>query len=76
MRGSPPATRKNPEWQCDLAVCHERIGDLRFASGDREDALVSYRRASAIRELWPNSNQLSLSGSTISRSAIIKSEMY
>ena len=40
----------NAEWQRDLSVSHDRIGDVLVAEGDREGALQSYRAGLAIRE--------------------------
>ncbi|HSU03933.1 MAG TPA: tetratricopeptide repeat protein, partial [Acetobacteraceae bacterium] len=40
----------NAEWQRDLSVSHERIGDVRRAQGDVEGALAAYRASLAIAE--------------------------
>ena len=40
----------NARWQHDLAVSHERIGDIQMAEGRREQALESYRMNLAIME--------------------------
>ena len=40
----------NTEWQRDLSVSHDRIGDVLVAAGRREEALAAYRRSLAIRE--------------------------
>ncbi len=43
-------TPSNARWQHDLASSHERIGDVRIATGQREDAMASYRESLAIFE--------------------------
>ena len=40
----------NTEWQRDLSVSHNKIGDVLLAAGRREEALAAYRRSLAIRE--------------------------
>jgi tetratricopeptide (TPR) repeat protein len=40
----------NAEWQCDLAVCHNKIGDVLLAEGNRAAALGEYRQSLAIVE--------------------------
>src|SRR5262245_14752884 len=40
----------NARWQHDLAVSHERVGDIQMAEGRREQALESYRMNLAIME--------------------------
>jgi hypothetical protein len=40
----------NAEWQRDLSVSYDRIGDVLVAQGDRAGALKSYRDGLAIRE--------------------------
>ena len=40
----------NAQWQRDLSVGHERIGDVLMANGDMGGALASYRAAMTIRE--------------------------
>jgi tetratricopeptide (TPR) repeat protein len=40
----------NARWQHDLAVSHERVGDIQMAEGRREQALESYRVNLAIME--------------------------
>ena len=40
----------NAEWQHDLSLSHERIGDVRRAQGDLAAALTSYQTAHAIRD--------------------------
>ena len=39
-----------PEWQRDLSVSHERIGDVRVAQGQLDAALTAYQAAVAIAE--------------------------
>ena len=44
----------NTEWQRDLSVSHEKIGDVLVAQGDGPGALAAYRKSLAIaRERWP-----------------------
>ena len=38
------------QWQWDLSVSHDRIGDILIAQGKLEEALQSYRRGMAIAE--------------------------
>ena len=40
----------NAEWQRDLSVSHDRIGDVQRTQGDLPAALTSYRASLAIRE--------------------------
>ena len=40
----------NIQWQCDLSVSHERIGDVLEAQGDGPGALAAYRKSLAVRE--------------------------
>ena len=40
----------NTEWQRDLSVSHERIGDVLLRAGDRDGAVEAYRQALAIRQ--------------------------
>jgi tetratricopeptide (TPR) repeat protein len=40
----------NSEWQRDLSVSHDRIGDVLRAQGDLPAALTAYRASLAIRE--------------------------
>ena len=40
----------NTEWQRDLSVSHNKIGDVLVAAGEREGALNSYRAGLAIAE--------------------------
>ena len=40
----------NTEWQRDLSVSHDRIGDVLRSQGDRDGALTAYRAALAIAE--------------------------
>ncbi|MBS0150261.1 MAG: tetratricopeptide repeat protein, partial [Nitrospira sp.] len=43
--------RANTEWQQDLAVSHDRIGEVLVAQGDLPAALTAYHKALAIREM-------------------------
>jgi hypothetical protein len=45
--GNDPA---NTQWQRDLSVSHERIGDVLVAQGDGPGALTAYRQGLAIAE--------------------------
>ncbi len=47
---SPSAIRANTEWQRDLSVSHDKIGDVLRSQGDGEGALKAYRTGLAIRE--------------------------
>ena len=38
----------NTEWQRDLSVSHERIGNVLVAQGDGPGALAAYRKSLAI----------------------------
>ena len=38
----------NLDWQRDLSVSHDRVGDVLDREGDREGALGSFRRGLAI----------------------------
>jgi hypothetical protein len=40
----------NAEWQRDLSVSHDNIGDVQQAQGDLAAALSSYQASHAIRE--------------------------
>ena len=40
----------NTEWQRDLSVSHDRIGNVLVAQGDRVAALAAFRKGLAIRE--------------------------
>ena len=40
----------NTEWQRDLSVSHDKIGDVLLSQGDLDGALAAYRAALAIRE--------------------------
>ena len=40
----------NAEWQRDLSVSEQRVGDVQRAQGDLPAALTSYRASHAIRE--------------------------
>ena len=40
----------NTEWQCDLSVSHDRIGDVLVANGDGPGALAAYQAGLAIAE--------------------------
>ncbi len=40
----------NLDWQRDLSVSHERIGNVLVAQGERAAALEAYRAGLAIRE--------------------------
>ena len=40
----------NADWQRDLSVSHDRIGDVQVAQGDLPAALTSYRASLAISE--------------------------
>ncbi|MGB7989338.1 MAG: hypothetical protein WCF44_08070, partial [Candidatus Methylophosphatis roskildensis] len=40
----------NTEWQRDLSVSHDRIGDVLVAQGDGPGALAAYRKGLAIAE--------------------------
>src|SRR2546421_571272 len=47
----PGAPRpRNTEWQRDLSVSHNGIGDVLVAQGDRAGALAAYRAGLEIRE--------------------------
>jgi hypothetical protein len=41
---------ENTQWQRDLSVSHDRIGDVLVAQGDGAGALASYRKGLAIGE--------------------------
>ncbi len=45
-----PRDPANTEWQRDLSVSQDRIGDVLVAQGDRDGALKAYREGLAIRE--------------------------
>jgi hypothetical protein len=40
----------NAQWQCNLSISHDRIGDRLVAEGDGAGALEAYRKGLAIRE--------------------------
>ena len=40
----------DPDWQLNLAVSYERVGDVLVAQGKREEALAAYRKAVAIAQ--------------------------
>jgi len=40
----------NSQWQRDLAVSHNKIGDTLLSQGDQPEALTAYRASLAIRE--------------------------
>ena len=40
----------NTQWQRDLSVSHDRIGDVLVAQGDGPEALAAYRKGLDIRE--------------------------
>jgi hypothetical protein len=40
----------NAEWQRDLSISHERIGDVQRAQGDLPAAVASYRASYGISE--------------------------
>jgi predicted negative regulator of RcsB-dependent stress response len=42
--------QSNSEWQRNVSVSYERIGDVRRDEGDRNGALAAYEKALAIRE--------------------------
>lgn len=44
------ADPRNTEWQRDLSVSHERIGDVHRARGDLTGSLDAYQASNAIRE--------------------------
>ena len=44
------ADTANTEWQRDLSVSHDKIGDVLVAQGDRAGALAAYRQSLAIAE--------------------------
>jgi hypothetical protein len=46
-RAGDPA---NTQWQRDLSVSHNKIGDVLLAQGDRPASLAAYRQSLAIRE--------------------------
>ena len=47
------ADAANTEWQRDLSVSHDRIGDVKPAQGDLQAALDAYTAALGIRDLPP-----------------------
>src|SRR5215467_263845 len=51
-RGSPSSARDpaNTEWQRNLSLIHQRIGDVRVAQGDGPRALEAYRQVLRIAE--------------------------
>ena len=44
------ADRSNTEWQRDLSISYEKVGDVLKAQGKLDDALTAYRDSLAIRE--------------------------
>ena len=46
----PTRDPANTEWQRDLSVSHDKIGDVLVAQGDRAGALAAYRESLNIRE--------------------------
>jgi hypothetical protein len=40
----------NTQWQRDLSISHDKIGDMLAAQGNGAEALVAYQRSLAIRE--------------------------
>lgn len=53
LANSDPA---NTEWQRDLSVSHDRIGEVLMAQGDGAGALAAYREGQAINEALAGSN--------------------
>src|SRR5262249_20198431 len=49
LTAADPATRKNSEWQHDLSVAYNKIGDVQRPLGNLPDALSSYRESLEIR---------------------------
>jgi tetratricopeptide (TPR) repeat protein len=49
MRNLAAADPGNAGWQRDLSVSLEKVGDVRFAAGDRAGALAVYEESLAIR---------------------------
>ena len=63
----------NADWQRDLSVSHDKIGDCRMARGDRDAALERLsRRASRSGSAWPRSIPATPAGSATSRSSLNK----
>ena len=48
--GSPPPIRSNTQWQRDLSVSYDKVGDVLVAQGKLEEALKAYRDSLAIAE--------------------------
>jgi hypothetical protein len=44
------STRYATQWQRDLSISHENIGDVLVAQGDRPEALAAYRKSLVIHE--------------------------
>ena len=55
----------NAQWQRDLAVCHNKIGEVQVAQGDLAGALNSYRDSLSIRDRLANPIPATPSGSAI-----------
>jgi hypothetical protein len=49
-RGLADASPENHQWQRDLSVSHDRIGNVQSAQGNLADALNSYKASLGIRE--------------------------
>ena len=63
----PRAIPANTEWQRDLSVSHDRIGDVLVAQGDGPGALAAYRKGSRSPRRWPRAIRPTPSGSATSR---------
>ena len=69
----PRAIRRNTEWQRDLSVSHNKIGDVLVAQGDRPGRWPPTARASRSARRWPRAIRPTPSGSATSRSATTRS---
>ena len=64
----------NADWQRDLSVSHDKIGDVLVAQGNLPGALAAYRDGLAImRDGWPRPTRATPAGSATCRSATTRS---
>ena len=66
----------NAEWQRDLSIKHDRIGNVLQAQGDLPAALASYHAALAIAERLARADPVTPNGNVTCRSAMVRSVMY